>query len=197
MLSVGPPLKETIMDTETIKILVSAITPILVLIFGVILIKKSESIRREVNQKYDYINAWASNFNLSCGEYLKCIEEYLSLLHFLNQLEDKKNKLGLSIQDRVTQIHIKLPELQLRVRRMAVFAINNGPTLVGLSDEISDYLAKIISTGTGDFDIAINKMHKFSNQSRKCHLEMMGLAKQGDAPERFALLGGRLRRKRK
>jgi hypothetical protein len=160
---------------EIIKIIVSAITPVAVVVLGVILLRKIEGIKAEVAKNSAFISKWAEEFWITCQEFMKCTERYMTLLHQLASLLDKDDDVGKKYQRECTELNAKLPELELRIRRLVTFAPKNGKDVIAPAKDILSMLSSILKTGKGNFDDLFSKVDSFNQTARSAHAEMMGI----------------------
>jgi uncharacterized membrane protein YkvI len=81
---------------EIMKLISSIATPIIVLIFGIIITRKIEYIKNEASKKKEWQTKWSENFFKIFQEFNLLVEDLLSLISELSELNksDKDNKEG-------------------------------------------------------------------------------------------------------
>jgi len=157
---------------EIIKLFTTVVSPIIIAIFGIFILRKIESIKNQTSKQFEFSSKWANDFFTCCQQYMSTIEKHISLLFFLNGLKEKNNELGTRIQKMITELNIEIPELQLRLKRLSVFSPVSKTELIRLSDEIQNKISEIINTRQGNLDKIIELINKFNIQSKIVHAEM-------------------------
>ena len=181
------------MDTETVKLLASVATPIVVAILGILLLRKIESVKATVAKQSGFQTKWAEVFFDCCQEFMKAVEKDLSLWQCLAGLKNADDKFGTSLQSEISLLNVVLPELELRIRRCVVFSPLSGKEVATAASECLQLIGKLTTQRKGNLDEIILKMNEFNTASRKAHAEMLelnvaqpyaqaGLRKSGAAP---------------
>ena len=154
---------------EIVKDVASVLNPIFILFLGWFILRRVESIKNQVSKQYEFSSKWANEFFKTCQEYMNAIEKNLSLLHFLNKLEEKNSDLGKKIQKEITELNQKIPELQLRLKRLSVFAYKSKGAIIKKSESIQDKISNMLNTGIGNFDEVILLLDEFNKEIKKGH----------------------------
>jgi len=158
---------------EAAKVL---LTPIVVAILGVLLLRRVEGIKSEVAKQSDFNKKWAEQFFECCQEFMRALERELALLNALATLENPNDELGTKLKKEISQLHPTLSELELRIRRSVAFAPLTGGAATKAADECIKLTGALTASMKGNFDEIINKMNEFNVASRKVHEEMLGLS---------------------
>ncbi len=161
-------------NIEYTKVVVSLLTPIIASIFGIIILRRIESIKNEVSKKYDFNRKWADEFFLSCKEFMECVERYMTLLHQLKSLKDVNNEIGIKYQKECTELNSKLPELEMRIKRLTSLSPINRKDVIEKATEILSYISDMLKKG-GSFDKMIEMNDTFNAATKKAHAEMLKL----------------------
>ena len=82
---------------EIIKAIASIGTPIIVAIFGTLLLRRIESVKAEVAKQSEFDKKWAEQFFGCCQEFMNSIERELAILNFLQGLENPNDEFGTGI----------------------------------------------------------------------------------------------------
>ncbi len=164
---------------EVGKLAVSLATPILVAIFGILLLRRIEAIKSEVANKSEFHKKWAEEFFQCCQKFMRALERDLALLTVLAGLESPNDGLGIELQKEVHRLHPILSELELRIRRSIVFAPSTGGEVKKAASECIALTGSLIAAGRGNVDEIIGKMNNFNVASRNAHAEMLGVSIMG------------------
>lgn len=160
---------------EIIKLFFGLVTPIVVAILGVILLRKVESVKMGIAQHSQFKNKWAEMFFDCCQDFLKSMERQLAVLQMLSTLEDPNDELGTALQKEISNLNVTIVALEVRVRRCVVFAPATGRAVTTASDECISLTRNLLSSLKGNLDDIVNKMNEFNIASRNAHAEMLGL----------------------
>ena len=160
---------------ETAKLLTSIATPVIVVILGVLLLRRIEEVKSHVLRQSDFHKKWSDEFFLCCQQFMQTLERELSLLNFIVGLDNPDGELGSEIKEEISQLNIKLPELELRIRRSVIFAPSSGGEVVRAAKECLTLTGQLLKKKHGNLDQIISKMNEFNLASRKAHAEILGL----------------------
>ncbi|MGA2143186.1 MAG: hypothetical protein ABSG94_12305 [Brevinematales bacterium] len=160
---------------EWAKILTPLLTPIIAGIFGVILLYRIESIKNEISKKHDFNRKWADEFFIACKEFMQCVERYMTLLHQFQAIKDPKSETSIKYQKECTELNAKLPELEMRIKRLTSMSPKNRRELINKATDILSYISSMIKTGKGNFDEMILKNDAFNAVAKIAHAEMLEL----------------------
>jgi hypothetical protein len=163
------------MSIEILKMAIQAITPIAVVVLGVILLRKIEHIKSEVAKSSEFTSKWAEEFWTACQEFMRCTERYMAILNQLQFLPNPNNEVGTKHQKECIEHNVKLAELELRIRRMVAFSPKNAENVTTPAKGILEMLSSALDTGKGNFDELFNTINSFNTAARDAHAEMMGL----------------------
>jgi hypothetical protein len=167
---------ETInLSIEIGKLLASIATPIVLAAFGLLLLRRIESVKAIVAKQSGFETKWAELFFECCQEFMKALERDLSLWKCLSGLEKPNDEFGSDLQRQISQLNVAIPELELRIRRCIVFAPSTGAEVAATVDECMRLLKELTVQRKGNLDEIILKMNEFNNASRTAHAEMLGL----------------------
>ena len=79
---------------EAVKLIVSAATPIVVAILGILLLRRIESVKASVAMQSDFRKRWADQFFQCCQSFLVALERELALLTVVAGLDDPNSEYG-------------------------------------------------------------------------------------------------------
>ena len=97
------------MEIETIKLLASVATPVVLAIFGLLLLRKIESVKATVAKQSGFQTKWAEVFFDCCQEFMKAVERDLSLWQCLAGLKNADDKFGTGLQCEISLLNVALP----------------------------------------------------------------------------------------
>lgn len=161
---------------EVGKLIASIATPIVVAYVGHLFLKKIESVKSTISKQSNFDQKWADQYFECCQGFLRALERELALLKNITLLENKNSKCGLSMQKEINDIHITLIELELRLRRLLVFAPIYGPDTVKKAKLCLEVTANLVNARHGDTSEIISKISEFNIASRLANAEMLGLS---------------------
>jgi hypothetical protein len=164
---------------EVLKFLTGLLTPIVVAILGILLLRRVEDVKTAVAHQSEFHRKWADQFFDCCQQFMSALEKSLAVLQHLSDLKEPNNETGTKLQ---TEISLLLPvilELELRIRRSVVFAPVAGPTVSLAANECIKLMETLFSLRKGNLDEIIAKMNEFNRAARLAHAEMLGV--HGDA----------------
>jgi hypothetical protein len=162
------------MNIEIIKITIQAITPIAVVVLGIFLLRKVESIKSEVAKSSEFASKWAGEFWITCQEFMRCTERYMAILNQLG-FSHPNNETVIKCQKECTELSVKLTELELRIRRMVAFSPKNAEIVTTPAKGILSMLSSALTTGKGNFDDLFSIINSFNMAARDAHAEMIGI----------------------
>lgn len=165
---------------EILKLIVSALTPIVVAILGILLLRHIEGIKASVVMQSDFRKRWADSFFDSCQDFLVAFERELSLMTVVSGLDEPNGEYGTQLQKEIASLHPTLSELELRIRRSVVFAPKNGADVREAASTCLKLVANLVNSRQGNVDEIIEKMDFFNKSVRAAHAEMIGFAEQSD-----------------
>jgi len=160
---------------EIVKLLSSFATPIVVVVLGVFVLRRIESVKAEVARQSDFHKKWAEQFFGSCQDFLCALEYELAILTMLVGLVKPNDDFGTDLQKEIPRLHLKLSELELRIRRCVVFAPKTGPQVAREASICIKLVGKLIALKQGNVDEIINRMNMFNLSVRRAHAEMLGV----------------------
>src|SRR5437660_689449 len=120
---------------ELLKLLAGLLTPIVVVVLGILLLRRVEGVKTAVAHQSEFRRKWADQFFDCCQQFMNAIEKELAVLRFLSDSKEPNNETGTKLQ---TEISLLLPvilELELRIRRSVVFAPIAGSAVSQAANE--------------------------------------------------------------
>jgi len=131
---------------EVVKLVVSTATPIVVAIFGVLLLRRTEGIRAIAARRSDFQVKWAEAFFSCCQGFMQALERDLALLIALAGVKDPNGKVSTDLREEIWRLHPTLAELELRIRRSVVFAPSSGDAVTKAASECIKLTGRLLET---------------------------------------------------
>lgn len=149
-------------------------TPIVVGIFGLLLLRRIEGIKSEVAKQSDFHKKWAEQFFGCCQEFMQALERQLSVLSFV--VKNPNSEVASELLKELNFLNITIAELQVRIRRSVVFAEKTGLDVTQAADHSFKLLSDGLSSKKLNVEEILGKMNEFNIAARKAHEEMLGLS---------------------
>lgn len=159
---------------EVGKLAAGAATPILVAIFGILLLRRIEGVKALVAKKSEFEKRWAEEFFGCCQRFMQALERQLALLTVLSRGSGTE-KFAAEVKEEIYHLVPTLSELELRIRRSVVFAPRSGASATRAASDCIALTGKLLEAKQGSVDEIIAKMNEFNLASRVAHAEMLGL----------------------
>lgn len=166
---------------EVVKLLSSFATPIVVAVFGILVLRRIEGVKAAVARQSDFQSKWADQFFESCQDFLRAVERELAALTSLCKLPvlEQHDGLGQELQKEISRLHPKIMELELRIRRCVVFAPVAGREVTSAANACIELVSILVNSlkadKQGNVDGIIEQMNVFNTSARRAHAEMLGL----------------------
>lgn len=162
---------------EVLKLVATFATPIVVLVLGILVIRRIEGIKAVVARQSDFRRKWADQFFDSCQDFLRALERELAAFRTIANLSDLKQHdgLGEDLQKEICRLHPTIMELELRIRRCVVFAPMAGPEVSANAIACLNLVGSLVAKKTGNLDIITHQMNMFNTAARRAHAELLHL----------------------
>jgi hypothetical protein len=160
---------------EILKYSTGLLTPIVVVVLGVLLLRRIEAVKAAVAHQSEFHRKWADQFFECCQQFMNAIEKELAVLRFLSDSKEPNNETGTNLQKEISLLLPVILELELRIRRSVVFAPVAGPAVSQAANECISLTHTLFRMRKGSLDEIIQKMNEFNVAARKAHAEMLGV----------------------
>ncbi len=163
---------ETEITIEYLKIGVSILTPLTIILFGIIINRKLEKNKMQLLKEKEWQIIWASRFIETANELNDNISHLIiTLFDFQNVKEGtdeyiEKYNLYMKYQN-----NIKITEWN--IKNYTQFAEKNGQAVLGILKEILDGLGEIIKNRKGNIESIRQKQFDFNKAVRNAHAEII------------------------
>ncbi len=165
---------------EILKLVASFLTPLMILILGILINKKLESAKAALSKEKDWQNWWAGKFLANCHEYNESITNIVTGLFQLKQINDEKlfgweNE----SQEKLSDIKLsrrKLQYLDWEFQNYIQFAHKHGPAVLEKGKTLYSLTESLISKKQGDLEAIRRIQFEFNDAVRLAHGEILGIA---------------------
>ncbi len=167
------------MTIEILKLAASFLTPLIILVVGIIINKKLESSKVVLSKEKDWQNWWAGKFLTICHDYNEEVTNIVTGLFQLKQIEDEKlldwEKESKEKVSDVKQSMRKLQYLDWDIQNYIQFAQNEGPNVLKKAKELYSLIGNLMSRKQGDLEEIRRVQFEFNDAVRLAHAEILGL----------------------
>lgn len=156
---------------EILKLVMSLLTPLAVVAFGLIISKNIEKAKLSVLKEKEWQVKWAEMF-------LKCAIEFndnisiviCSLFSLQNETEQKKVD---ELINRVSISNSKLSEIDWNIRNYAQFSELSGSEVISTQAELMTMISSIISNKRGNSEEVRKLQFAYNSAVRKAHNDIL------------------------
>lgn len=159
------------------QIVAGLTTPIIVTVLGVVLVRRIEGIKADTTKQSAFHVRWADEFFDACQQFLRALERETVILIYLTHIEEKGGEVGMKMQHEQTEVHFLAYELQLRIRRCAVFAPNHRDQISKLAEDSFSLVNKVVASREGKLEPIFQKLNEFNQCARQTHAEILALGR--------------------
>ncbi len=163
---------------EIIKLFASVLTPIIVLIFGIIINRRIETIRISLAKEKEWKTKWSDTFYQTFRELNALVEDTLCTLFDLSQLN--KADLGASIEaDEKTkylkELFSKISRIEFSLRTQLGCAPQKSDEMLTAINKLFDLIRNVISKKQGNLDEIHLVLIELNKKAMIAHSEILGL----------------------
>lgn len=163
---------------EIIKILASILTPIIVLIFGIIINRRIETIRISLAKEKEWKSKWSDTFYQTFRELNALVEETLCTLFDLSELN--KANLGASAEadekaNQLKEIISRIARIEFSLRTQLGCAPQNSEKMRAAINKLFDLIKTAISKKRGNIDEIHLALIDLNKKAMIAHSEILGL----------------------
>jgi hypothetical protein len=168
------------MTMEVLKLVASFLTPLIILILGIVINKKLESAKAVLSKEKDWQNWWAGKFLSTCHNYNESVTDIVTGLFQVKQIEDEKlsgweNESKENLND-IRHSMRKLQYLDWEIQNYIQFAHEHGPTVLEKGKNLYGLIGSLTSKRQGNLEEIRKIQFEFNNAVRLAHAEILGLA---------------------
>ncbi|HEX7499877.1 MAG TPA: hypothetical protein VF524_06170, partial [Polyangia bacterium] len=137
---------------EIAKLIVSAATPIVVAVVGVLLLRRIEGVKAVVARQSDFQKRWAEEFFVCCQSYMQALERDIALLNVRQGLKAGTERIRAELEEEIHRLLPTLCEFELRIRRSVIFAPESGTAVREAARACVVFFDKLFASGGGNVD---------------------------------------------
>jgi hypothetical protein len=165
---------------EILKLMASVLTPIIILILGILINRTLEKSKAVLSKEKDWQNWWAGKFLSIAHDYNSTVSECVTGLYSLKQIEDEKLsgwEEDLKQKEIAVRLNIrKLQYLDWEIQNYIQFAPNKGKNVRDKQEQLFDLLANLIGTKQGNLEEIRTVQFEFNDSVRLAHAEILEIS---------------------
>lgn len=163
---------------ETIQLISSISTPIIVLILGIIISRKIEDIKNQSVKKKEWQTKWSDNFFNIFQELNDTTESILFLLFEASELN--KNGKGSSpecgeIINRINKLTSGLQKKEFAIRTQLYLAPQRSKEFVDLLHKLFEQITEVFTSKTGNLETIHSTLIELNQKAKLTHSEILEL----------------------
>ena len=163
--------EETKMTFDILKLCISLLTPILVLVAGLLISRKLEKNKLEVLKEKEWQVKWAELFFKQATIFSENVSTIIFSLH---SLQNEKNKSEIdNFNGTIKTSFLKLLEINWDIQNYAQFSENYGQTMTLSQTKLMDSIRNLISKGQGNLEEVRKQQFEYNDLVRKTHSEIL------------------------
>lgn len=162
---------------ETLQVVSSFLTPLILLIFGIILNRRLEQNKIEMEKKKDWQSWWAGKFLEVAHEYNSAVSAFVTGLSKVAQLQNQQNpgwedSANAEIT-RLNEIIQRLQYLDWEIQNYTQFARKTGEQVISTQRTLFNLLSALGANLKGDLEEIRAAQFKFNQALRQAHEEIL------------------------
>lgn len=165
---------------EILKLVASFLTPLLLLIFGVLLNKKLETSKSILAKEKGWQEYWSAQFVEVAKEYNHSVTDCVTGLFVIKQISDEKLtdwEDDLNQKEQTIRLSIRrLQFLDWQIQNFIQFSVKSGGEVKNKQKHLFSLLANLIGTKQGDLEEIRNAQFEFNEAVRLAHAEMLAIS---------------------
>ena len=162
---------QTQLTIEILKLCISLLTPILVLIVGLIISKKIEKNKLDVLKEKEWQVKWAEMFLKQATDFNDNITTVICSLFNL-QSETDKGKID-ELKKLISTSNKRISEIDWNIRNYAQFSKNYQGEVISTQQKLMDSISQLITAGKGNLEEARKQQFDYNNAVRNAHSEIL------------------------
>ncbi len=165
---------------EILKLVASFLTPLIILILGIVINRKLEGAKAALSKEKDWQNWWAEKFVNACHAYNECVTNIVTGLFQIKQIEDEKlpgweNDAKEKSND-IRQSMRRLQLLDWEFQNYIQFAQKHGPAVYEKEKKLYTLIGNLIASKQGNLEEIRKIQFEFNDAVRLAHGEILGIA---------------------
>jgi hypothetical protein len=164
---------------EMLKLVASFMTPLIILILGLVINRKLESSRVALSKKKDWQNWWAAKFLDVCNDYSTSITDIVTGLYQIPQIENGKLPgWERELEETVCSVRQSMRRLQYldwEIQNHIQFTPSHGPSILKWEKVLYNTIACLTEKKQGDLEEIRKLQFGFNKAVMLAHAEILGL----------------------
>lgn len=164
-------MNQTQITFEILKLIASFLTPLLVVIFGLIISKKLEKSKLTVLKEKEWQVKWAEMFLKHATEFNDNISLVICSMFCLQTEKDQKK-----IDELISKISIsnsKLQETDWNIRNYAQFSELYGNNVIQTQKELMSMVSRLLADKQGNLEEIRKHQFSYNSAVRKAHNDIL------------------------
>ncbi len=156
---------------EILKLCISLLTPILVLIIGILISKKLEKNKLEVLKEKEWQVKWAEMFLKQATDFNDNVTIVICSLFYL-QNETDQNKID-ELINKISVSNNRLSEIDWNIQNYTQFSNTYGQKVISTQQKLMSSIRCFISTKKGNLEEVRKQQFYYNNAVRRAHSEIL------------------------
>ena len=163
------------MCIEIIKICVSFLTPLLILIFGLLISKQLEKRKLDVLKEKEWQTKWAELFFTQAIEFNNTVSTIVIMLHRFqgSNNEEWEKPLMKEWEKQLQESIYKLAHIDWHMQNYVQFAVKNKESFMDKEKKLFDALCKLISDRKGNLEAIRQLQFEYNQSASETHNEIL------------------------
>lgn len=162
---------------ETLQVVSSFLTPLVLLIFGIMLNRRLEQNKIEMEKKKDWQSWWAGKFLEVAHEYNSAVSRFVTGLSKVAQLQNEQHPgwedSANAELTRLNEIIHRLQYLDWEIQNYTQFARKTGGEVTSTQRTLFNLLSSLAANLKGDLEEIRVAQFKFNQALRQAHEEIL------------------------
>ena len=163
--------EENKMILEILKLCISLLTPILVLIAGLLISRKLEKNKLEVLKEKEWQVKWAELFFKQATDFNDSITDIITLLYLLQT--EKNQQISEEMIKKIKTNMNRTSKIDWNIRNYAQFSKTYQGEVVKTQQILMDSISLLISERKGCLETVRKQQFEYNNAVRKAHSEIL------------------------
>ena len=158
---------------EIIKLIISLLTPLIVLIVGLLITKKIEKNKIEILKEKEWQVRWAELFLQQATDFNNNITIVVCSL-FILQSEKDPNKIS-EINKKILNSNYYISEINWNIQNYVQFSLVHKENVIKTQQKLMELISQLISMKLGNFEVIRKLQFEYNDAVKKAHNEILKL----------------------
>lgn len=159
------------MTIEILKLFISLLTPILVLIIGLVISKKIEKNKLDVLKEKEWQVKWTEMFLKQATDFNDNVTTVICSLFNL-QTETNSKKIE-ELKNKISSSNRQISEIDWNIQNYTQFSKSHQTDVISTQKKLMDSIKELISTGKGSLEKIRKQQFEYNNAVRNAHSEIL------------------------